>query len=313
MMSYCLLGRTCLRVSRLAFGAGPVSGLLTGNDHELQQRTVARAIECGINWFDTAPGYGQGRSEQNLGRALRHLGSEIPIHIATKVRLQPDRLHDIRTDILESVEQSLQRLQVPAVTLLQLHNGITKAPGDQPFSVSLTELLRPEGVVSVFRELQTQGLVQAIGLTGTGDPESMRHAIQSDEFDTVQLPYNILNPSAGRTMPPGFTEQNYGNILEDCLRRNLGVFAIRVFAGGAIHGAPPGNHTKSTPFFPLDLYERDLQLSEDLRRPGSQLPAGQIALNFSLAHPAIHSAIIGFGMESHIDDAIQYLTGGEST
>lgn len=310
MMSYRSLGRTCLSVSRLAFGAGPVSGLLTGNDQELQQRTVARAIECGINWFDTAAGYGQGRSEQNLGRALRKLNPRIPIHIATKVRLHPDRLHDIRTDILESVEQSLQRLQVPAVTLLQLHNGITKTPGDQPFSISPTEIFRPEGVISVFRELQRQGLVQAIGLTGTGDPESMRQAIQSDEFDTVQLPYNILNPSAGRSMPPEFNEQNYGNILEDCQQRNLGVFAIRVFAGGAIYGAPASSHTKSTPFFPLDLYERDLQHSEDLRQPESQQQAGEIALSFALAHPAIHSAIIGFGMESHVDDAIQYLNGG---
>src|SRR5919206_3512542 len=91
-MHYRTLGRTGVRVSVLAFGAGPVSGLMTGDDHAAQLATVRRAVELGVNWFDTAPGYGQSRSEANLGRALRQLGAAGAVHVATKVRLAPEQL-----------------------------------------------------------------------------------------------------------------------------------------------------------------------------------------------------------------------------
>ena len=70
-MEYKTLGRTGLRVSRVAFGCGPVSGLMTGDNHDLQTEVVRAAMDCGINWFDTAAGYGQGSSERNLGRLLK--------------------------------------------------------------------------------------------------------------------------------------------------------------------------------------------------------------------------------------------------
>ena len=72
-MHYRTLGRTGLRVSAVAFGAGPVSGLMTGDDHAAQAAALRRAIELGINWIDTAPGYGQGKSEANIGRALAEI------------------------------------------------------------------------------------------------------------------------------------------------------------------------------------------------------------------------------------------------
>src|SRR5438876_6693253 len=95
-MHYRTLGRTGLRVSALAFGAGPVSGLMTGDDHAAQRAAVRKAIELGINWIDTAPGYGQGASETNIGRALADLGATELLHVATKVRLTPDQLTNIR-------------------------------------------------------------------------------------------------------------------------------------------------------------------------------------------------------------------------
>src|SRR5438874_9356677 len=120
-----ILGRTGLRVSALAFGAGPVSGLMTGDDHATQASALRRAIELGINWIDTAPGYGQGASEANIGQALADLGAtELP-HVATKVRLAPDQLSNVRDAVRRSLEESLRRLGLPAVALLQLHNGVT--------------------------------------------------------------------------------------------------------------------------------------------------------------------------------------------
>ncbi len=310
-VSQVVLGRTGITVSRLAFGAGPVSGLMTGDDQELQDQAVARALACGINWFDTAPGYGAGRSELSLGRALKKASAEqapATFHIATKVRLQPDSTTDIRTQILTGVEQSLERLQVSSVSLLQLHNGMTRAGNDEPFSVSVEDILKKDGVVAVFHELKTQGLVRATGLTGTGDAESMRRVILSGEFDTIQLPYNVLNPSAGQEMPLDFTERNYGNILADAGRMNMGAFAIRVFAAGAVMGDPPSAHTLKTPFFPLDLYERDSKQAAELMQIQPNENPRKRALRFALSHPCIHSAIIGFGRASHVDDTARMVT-----
>src|SRR5262245_61879102 len=101
-----ILGRTGLRVSVVALGAGPVPALLTGDDHAAQQAVLARALEAGINWFDTAPGYGDGRSEANLGRALGALGARGQVHVATKVRLGPADLGDVPGAVTRSVAGS---------------------------------------------------------------------------------------------------------------------------------------------------------------------------------------------------------------
>ena len=91
-MIYRKLGRTGLKVSAVAFGAGPVSGLMTGTDFAAQLATVHRALAAGINWFDTAPGYGNGASETNLGRVLAELDATTSVHVATKVRVPPEAL-----------------------------------------------------------------------------------------------------------------------------------------------------------------------------------------------------------------------------
>ena len=91
-MIYRPLGNTGIKVSAIAFGAGPVPALMTDTTEDAQVDTIRRAIAGGINWFDTAATYGNGTSELNLGKTLRELGEPEGIHIATKVRLTPDQL-----------------------------------------------------------------------------------------------------------------------------------------------------------------------------------------------------------------------------
>ena len=232
-MNYRTLGRTGLRVSAVAFGAGPVSGLMTGDDRDLQRATVARAIDTGINWFDTAAGYGNGKSEANLGRVLAELGAADRVHVATKVRIPADAFADIAGYVRRSVEESLHRLRSPRVALLQLHNGITRERGDEPASIAVADILGPRGLAEAFRKMRDAGLVQHFGLTGTGHPDAMREVIASGEFDTLQVPFNILNPSAGRPASAD-AETDYGNVIADCAAKGMGVLAIRVFAGGAL-------------------------------------------------------------------------------
>lgn len=303
-MEYRCLGRTGIRVSAVSFGAGPISGLMTGSDAELQRQTVAQALAAGMNWFDTAATYGNGQSERSLGAALRDL-SAANANVATKVRLMPDELHDIPGSIQRSVAGSLERLGLERVALLQLHNSITARRGDQHTSITPHDVLGVHGVLETFASLRSTGLVQHVGLTGLGDLPSLLEVVRSGGFDTIQATYNLLNPSAGQAVEPDFEETDYGNLIEHCAAQRMGVIAIRVFAGGALVGQEPSPHTLTTRFFPLDLYQRDRQRADAL---ASTLPAGmslkEAAVRFVLGHPHVSTALIGLGNPAQVDEAV---------
>ena len=310
-----VLGRTGLQVSCLAFGAGPVSGLMTGDNLESQSETLKTLYDSGINWIDTAAGYGNGSSERSIGRVLAMLPIEVSreFHVATKVRIDFSSSLSFADQVRFSVDASLQRLQVPKVSLLQLHNGVTVRRNDQPSSVGIADVLDSGGILDALKRVQVEGKADFLGLTGTGAAEQMRAVVNTREFDTIQVPFNLINPSAGRPVANDFVEQNYGNILEDCRSAGMGCFAIRVFAGGALLQQPPSDHTLKTPYFPLDLYRRDLERAASLEDDvsGAGLLGGatllQQSIEFAMSHPAIHSAIIGFGTHEHVVDAVRAL------
>ena len=305
-MQFRTLGKTGVQISALSFGAGPISTLMTGDDAAQQRAVVQHAIQSGINWFDTAATYGQGQSESNLGRTLHELGIASSVHVATKVRLMPADLDDIPGAITRSLRDSLQRLNLSQVTLLQLHNSLTRQRGDESTSITPPDVLNPGGVADAFEKLRAAGLVNYIGLTGIGQPPALAEVVRSGRFDTIQVPYHLLNPSAGQNMPENFPETNYGNVIAVCAKHRLGVLAIRVLAGGALAGNAPSPHTLKTPFFPLSLYERDLAGAQRLQALlGPDRPLASEAIRFALAHPQIHSALIGFGATTQIDEALQ--------
>jgi aryl-alcohol dehydrogenase-like predicted oxidoreductase len=304
-MQYCTLGSTGIRVSRIAFGAGPVSGLLTAENSQAQLRTVERAIELGVNWFDTAATYGGGQSEANLGQTLAQLKAH-NAHVATKVRIMPDQLADIPGAMRASIEGSLKRLQRERVDLLQIHNSITATAGAQPTSLSPAHVLAPGGLLEQMQKLKQQGLVAHLGLTGLGEPAALREVIETGELETIQIPFNLLNPSAGQQVPNAYAEANYGDLISYCGRRQMGVFAIRVYSGGALLGSEPSPYTYQTKFFPLDLYERDRR---NAARLAELLPADislqEAALRFVFTQPSVTSAIVGFGQPEHVDAALR--------
>lgn len=308
-----VLGRTGLRVSSLAFGAGPVSGLMTGDNIETQAETLEALYKVGINWIDTAAGYGNGSSEKSIGHVLAMLPKEVrsEFHVATKVRIDFNSPLSFADQIRFSVDASLQRLQLPKVRLLQLHNGVTARRNDQPSSVCVADVLDSGAILDALKSAQADGQTDFVGLTGTGAAKQMQAVVNSSAFDTIQVPYNLLNASAGLVVADDFGEQNYGNILDDCRSAGMGCFAIRVFAGGALLRQPPGNHTLKTPYFTLDLYRRDLEraasLDDHVNGAGIDGGFGRVrrSIEFALSHPAIHSAIIGFGTPEHVIDAVR--------
>ncbi|MBM82188.1 MAG: hypothetical protein CMJ78_16600 [Planctomycetaceae bacterium] len=296
------LGTTGLNVSRIAFGAGPIPELMTEDGVEHQLATMQRALDVGVNWIDTAATYGNGQSEASIGRVLHELKAADGIQVASKARVMPDDLHDIAGCIERSVAESLERLNIERLALLQLHNSITSSRGDEPTSLTPTDTLGP--VLQTFQKLRDQGLVQNLGLTAIGQPESMKQVINSREFATIQVPYNLLNPSAGQEMPADFDETNYGNVIQSAFEQDMGVFAIRVFAGGALCGNAPAKHTYKTKFFPLDLYERDRGRADTMAEElGSQDELMQSATRFVLNDNRLSAAIIGFSDPAHVDAA----------
>jgi len=309
---YRALGRTHLEVSALAFGAGPVAALMTGGDRDVQRATIARAVEQGINWFDTAATYGEGRSESALGAALGELDPGEKVQVATKVRL-PEELHGpLRDSVREAVHASLKRLGRRRITLLQLHNAVTRQRGDEPTSLCPAEVLSPGGVLEAMADLKQTGDVAHLGLTGIGHPTALSEVIASEQFETVQTPYSLLNPSAGRVMSERFTEADYGDILSACARQSKGTFAIRVFAGGALANQPASQHTRKTRFFTLDLYHRDLQRAATLREwlASYEIEPTDAAVRFAVFHPHLTAAIVGLARPVEVDHAVASVARG---
>ena len=279
---------------------------MIGDDVDLQIKLVERVLDAGINWIDTAASYGDGRAEAAVGNALAALGAADAVHVATKVRLLEHDLSDIEASIRRSVEQSLQRLRIRRVALIQLHNAITSHRGEEPTSLTPQDVLGAEGVLRAFKRLKDDGLVDAIGFTAIGQAHPLREVVDSAQFDTIQVPYNLVNPTAGQEVDADFTEANYGDVISLAARHKMGVFAIRVYAGGVLAGNPPSQHALTTKFFPVALYERD-QLR--VARLSGMLPTStdikQFALRFALSHPAVSSAIVGFSEPCHVDDALE--------
>lgn len=310
-ISYRTLGRTGISVSELAVGCGPIANLMTGQDRENQIAVLQRAIDCGLNWIDTAATYGQGQSETSIGRALNALNAAGRVHIATKVRLLPEDLQDIKAAVRKSIEGSLTRLGVSRVALLQLHNAITDRRGDEATSITPQDVLGRSGVLDALLQLRAEGLTEFVGLTAVGQANPLRTVIASGGFDTMQVPYNLLNPSAGFDLPASFPETNYGNVMSLAAEQRMGVFVIRVFAAGALLNQDPGPYTAASKFFTLDLYRRDQIRAQQLRESfGSETDLKELSVRFALQHPCVHSAIIGFSQPQHVAEAITFAQRG---
>ena len=183
------LGRTGLDVSLLGFGCGAVGGLMIKGAGADQERAVARAVELGINYFDTAQMYGNGESERNLGRVLKALKPDV--YVGTKVRLPPTERGQIGAAIAASLEASLQRLQRDSIDLFQFHNAIVGTTKGADFAAEAVL----EEVIPAFERLRDQGKFRFFGITANGETAALLRVIDARAFDTGQASYNLLNPS----------------------------------------------------------------------------------------------------------------------
>src|SRR5262245_20659361 len=225
-------GRSGLRLSIFGFGCGAVGGLMVRGEPADQERAIGRALDAGVNYVDTAVQYGDGESEKNLGRVLGKL-KPADVVVGTKVRLKPTDVTRIGEAITASLEGSLQRLGREHVDIFHLHNSITETGGGPALSVR--QVL--DEVVPAFERLRRQGKTRFLGLTGVGETAALHAAIDARVFDSAQISYNMLNPSAASALPPDYPAQDYGCLFDRTRAAGVGVVGIRLLAGGALSGA----------------------------------------------------------------------------
>ncbi len=300
-MRYRRLGRTGIEVSELVFGCGSVGGLLIRGAPDDMRAAVRRALDCGINWFDTAAAYGDGVSEQSLGRLLQQI-DDTPC-VSTKLRLDIERLDDAGGEIERSMTASLRRLGRQSVDLVQLHNPIARETGGRG-AIAEAELTRSGGVIDGFERIRGQGLTRFIGMTGLGDGESCRRIAETGRFDTAQVYYNMLNPSAARAMPARWTGQDFVRLLEACRARDMGVIAIRIMAAGIL--ASDIRHGRES------MLTSDTDVASEERKTRAVFAAlgdgngtqAQAAIRFVLSNPDIAAANIGIAEPAQLDECL---------
>ncbi|MEO8716901.1 MAG: aldo/keto reductase [Burkholderiales bacterium] len=298
-----IFGRSGLQVSQVVVGAGYVGGIMVLADDDTRRRLLRRALDAGINWIDTAPLYGQGRSEEALGWLLAEV-KEKP-YLSTKVRLDLAKLSDIPGEIERSVHESLRRLKRDSVDLLQLHNQIGAKTGSGVLgAISIDDVLKKGGVADGLEGMREQGLTRLIGLTALGEAPSIIRAIDTGRFDSAQVYYNLLNPSAARSMPAGWVGHDFAGVCAACKRHDVAMMNIRVFASGVLAtDERHGREIALTENSALDVESQRAHAALSALGSGHGTRA-QTALRFSLANPDLACVVIGLGEPSHLDEAI---------
>lgn len=306
-MKYRRLGRTGLSVSEVGFGGAGIGHVWGRTTDEECERAVRRAVDLGVNFFDTSPMYGGGRSEENLGRALQGLRDRV--YIATKVRLQTENdLADMPEAVRRSVEQSLRRLRTDRLDILQIHHQLgpeggqyLAAAGPPPrYAFRLTQqqgLLLGEAMQQMVRE----GTVRFLGITAwDGHPAVIEPLMASGVFDTAQILYNMLNRTAAVEPPAGFDDVDQKRALQAAQRCDIGVIGIRAHAAGALADrldrVVAANSDVARDF---DRSRKWMGLRKDPFRTLSQ-----VALRFALDHPAIATVVPGFKNTAEVEDAV---------
>ena len=300
-MKHRLFGRTGIKVSEIIFGAGTVGGILFLKDDATQREAIRRALAGGINWFDTAAQYGNGKSEEALGRLLPEAGAAP--HLSTKFNLDADDLKDVPAQIEERLMASLGRLNRSSVDLLQLHNRIASKPGGRVMTVE--QILGRNGVADGMERLREKGLIRHMGITAIGEAAAVCEVIRSGRFDSAQVYYNLLNPSAARKMPKAWTGHDFSGVIEACRAHGVAVMAIRIFGAGII--ATDERHGRES------MLTANTSVPEEERKTKAVFAAigsghgtrAQVALRFALSNPDVSASIIGSAELHHIDEALE--------
>ena len=290
------LGWTGLKLTTIGLGTFAMGG--SGwqfswgpQDDSESISTILRALEKGVNWIDTAPGYGCGHVEEIIGKAIKGLSSK-PI-IATKCGLHCDKDRNIifrlkRESVRTEVEASLRRLQIDVIDLYQIHWPIPEEDIEEAWDA--------------IAEAVKEGKVRYAGVSNFNIEQIKR--IQSiHPVASLQPPYNILER--------GIEDK----ILDYCRQNNIGVIVYGPMAHGLLsgkfskqrlHNLPTEDLRHRLPYFQEPQFSANLELAEGLRPIAQKhgLTVAQLAIAWTLRRPEITSAIVGARRPSQIEETI---------
>ena len=303
-MNYVRLGKTGLKVSRICLGCMsygvPERGMHPWSlDEEKSRPFIKRAIELGINFFDTANVYSDGTSEEIVGRALRDFAKRDETIIATKVygkmRDEPNGKGLSRKAILTEIDHSLRRLGVDYVDLYQIH----RFDHDTPIEETLEAL----------HDVVKAGKARYIGASSMYAWQFCQALYLADlhgwtRFVSMQNHYNLLYREEEREMLPLCKEQDIGVIPWSPLAR--GRLARPWDQKDATQRAGSDEFGKT---LYLRSEENDRQTIDRVGRLASQrgVPRAQISLAWMLSNPVVTSPIIGATKMQHLEDAVAAL------
>jgi len=311
-MNYRKFGNTGIEVSEIGFGCGDVGGLMVRGEHVDQVRAVARAMELGINYFDTASRYGGGQSETNLGRVLKELSAEV--YVGTKYSLGEADPNDLKTGVIQSVEASLKRLGREQVDLIQLHDRISSQTDVSVRAITVSDVLGE--VREALEVLKFQGKARFYGMTGVGEPKGIHEVVASGLVSTVQTVYNLINASAGTAIPAGFDMPDYDRLIDLSAEKNVGVIVIRVLAAGALTGTSVRHPVAVQTVAPIGS-GRDFQQDESRARQfafivdeGFAGDMPEASIRFALSNPGVSTVLVGYSDLEHLEKSVQYAAKG---
>ncbi|NUP73530.1 MAG: aldo/keto reductase [Sinomonas sp.] len=198
-MKYRRLGRTGLEVSEVGISGAPLGipdylekwSPETAETERTVREMLARAIDLGYNYIDTAPSYGAGRSEELIGLGLEG-GHRSKVHLATKFLWRGQG----KAAVLESVEASLRRLRTDYIDVLQIHGDTGYAYTPEDF-----HWIMENGPVDAIQQLREQGKIRFAGIT-CEEPISLVPFLETSQFDVIQIKYNVIHQGAWHNVIP---------------------------------------------------------------------------------------------------------------
>jgi aryl-alcohol dehydrogenase-like predicted oxidoreductase len=299
------LGNSTLKLTPIGLGAWAIGGEWRfgwgPQDDAASIATIRRALELGINWIDTAAIYGLGHSEEIVGRALRDVPRHQRPYVFTKCSLVWDDERNVThrlaaQSVRKEIEASLRRLDAERIDLYQIHWPAWPAspPGHDPGTI--------EEAWTTLTKLRDEGKAAFIGVSNF-DVGHLKRIQRIETPTNLQPPYSILRPEI---------EQE---VLPFCLEHNIGVIPYSPMQSGLLSGKmtreriaslPQGDWRRNNRFYQDPLVSRAFAVAEQLKKIGARhgRTAAEMAIAWTLRHPAITATIVGARNPSQIEELI---------
>jgi aryl-alcohol dehydrogenase-like predicted oxidoreductase len=290
MVEKVTFGKTEMEVSSVVLGTWVTGGWAWGGADERDSvMAILRAFELGINFIDTAPVYGFGKSELIIGEALKQWGHRENIQIATKCGLEWDEKERIRRNsnparIREEAELSLKRLGVERIDLYQIH----WPDSNTPFEDSLAAMV----------ELQEAGKIRHIGLSNF-NANQLDTCCKLAPVRSLQPPYNLFEREADKDILPYCSDTGIATLVYSGLCRGL---LTGKFTGD--EKFPRGDLRRADPKFKPDRFKQFLKAVDDFKKLAEKYgkTMAQFALRWALQQPGVTAVIAGARTARQVED-----------